>query len=74
MTVVTGDIRLARALTRHGQYVGNMALILKTLVTTHGLAITACEAILADLVKRHDFILPADAPQTWATLQSYAFP
>ena len=35
MTVVTGDIRLARALTRHGQYVGNMALILKTLVTTH---------------------------------------
>lgn len=74
MTVVTGDIRLARALTRHGQYVGNMALILKTLVTTHGLAITACDAILADLVKRHDFLLPADAPQTWATLQSYAFP
>ena len=74
MTVVTGDRRLARALTRHGQHVGNMALILKTLVTTHGLAIAACEAILADLVKRHDFILPAEAPQTWATLQSYAFP
>ena len=74
MTVVTGDIRLARALTRHGQYVGNMALILKTLVTTHGFAITACDAILADLVKRHDFLLPANAPQTWATLQSYAFP
>jgi hypothetical protein len=74
MTVVTGDRRLARALIRHGQHVGNMALILKTLVTTQGLAITACEAILADLVKRHDFILSADAPQTWATLQSYAFP
>jgi hypothetical protein len=51
-----------------------MALILKTLVMTYGLAITACEAILADLVKRHDFLLPANAPQTWATLQSYAFP
>ena len=34
MTVVTGDRRLARALTRHRQHVGNMALILKTLVTT----------------------------------------
>jgi hypothetical protein len=51
-----------------------MAMILKTLVTVHGLAITECDAILADLVKRHDFILPADAPQTWATLQSYTFP
>ncbi len=74
VTVVTGDIRLARALTRQGQHVGNMAMILKTLVTAHGLAITECDAILADLVKRHDFILPADAPQTWATLQSYTFP
>jgi hypothetical protein len=51
-----------------------MALIFKTLVTTHGLAITACDAILADLVKRHDFLLPAEAPQTWATLQRYVFP
>src|SRR5882672_18886 len=68
MTVVTGDIRLAHALTRQGQHVGNMALILKDLVTPHGLATTACDAILADLVTRHDFILPADAPQTWATL------
>jgi hypothetical protein len=74
VTVVTGDIRLARALTRHGQHVGNMALILKDIVTTYGLATTACDAILADLVTRHDFILPADAPQTWATLQRYTFP
>ncbi len=74
MTVVTGDRRLARALMRQRQHVGNMALILKTLVTTQGLAIAACDAILADLVKRHDFILPADTPQTWATLQHYAFP
>jgi hypothetical protein len=74
ITVVTGDTRLARALTRQRQHVGNMALILKTLVMTHGLAITACDAILADLVKRQDFILPADAPQTWATLQGYTFP
>jgi hypothetical protein len=74
MAVVTGDIRLAQALTRQGQHVGNMALILKDLVTAYGLATTACDAILADLVTRHDFILPADAPQTWATLQRYTFP
>ena len=74
MTVVTGDIKLARALARQGQHVGNMALILKTLVTTHILAIAECDAILADLVRQHDFILPLNSPQTWTTLQSYRFP
>ena len=73
-TVITGDKRLAQALVRECLRVGNVALMLKTLVSNQVVSETACNAILADLVTRHDFILPPNRLQTWATLRRYTFP
>lgn len=54
--------------------VGNIAVVLKTLVVSRVLSEAECNAILADLVERRDFILHQDRPQTWATLRRYTFP
>lgn len=74
LTVVTGDKDLAKAIARKGLYAGNTALVLKALVINGELIEAECNAILADLARRHDYILPQKHPQTWATLQHYAFP
>lgn len=75
LTVITGDKRLAQSVARQGLRVGNIALVLKTLVEGRQLlSEIACNTLLADLVKRHDFILPVTRPQTWATLRQYTFP
>lgn len=74
LTVITGDKRLAQAVARQGLRVGNMALVLKTLVGTQLLSEAACNTLLADLVQRRDFLLPAARPQTWTTLRQYTFP
>ncbi len=74
LTVVTGDTRLARAITQEGLHVGNIALVLKALVTRQVLSERTCNSILADLAQRRDFILPLNHPQTWTTLRRYTFP
>jgi len=74
LTVVTGDKRLAQAVARAGLYVGNVALVLKTLVRSRALSEVGCNALLAGLVKRREYILPPNYPQTWATLRHYTFP
>jgi hypothetical protein len=74
LPVVTGDKRLARAVAQEGLCAGNVAFILRTLVEDHVLSEATCDAILADLTKRGDFILPQNRPQTWATLRHYTFP
>ncbi len=74
LTVVTRDTRLARAVTQQGLHVGNIALVLKTLVTSQVLSATTCNSILADLAQRQDFILSPNHPQTWTTLRRYSFP
>lgn len=73
VTVVTGDKRLAQAVAQKGLYVGNIALALKTLVVSRVLSTAECNAILDDLVKRGDYLLPQNHPQTWATLQRYSY-
>jgi hypothetical protein len=74
LTVITGDKRLAQSVARRGLRVGNIALVLKTLVGRQMLSEAACNTLLADLAQRHDFILPVTRPQTWATLRQYTFP
>lgn len=74
LTAITGDKDLAKAVIRKGLRAGNLALVLKTLVTNRKLSEAECNAILADLAKRHDYILPQRHPQTWETLQHYTFP
>ena len=71
---LTVNKRLSQSVARQGLRVGNIALVLKTLVGRQLLSETACNTLLADLVKRHDFILPVTRPQTWATLRQYTFP
>ena len=56
--VITGDRRMVQALVRERLRVGNIALILKTLVSSQVISETAYNAILEDLVARRDFILP----------------
>ena len=73
LTVVTGDQRLAQAVSRGGLPVGNVALILQTLVIRRVLSEAKCNALLAALVQRREYLLPPDLPQTWATLRHYTF-
>lgn len=74
LKIVTGDKRLAQAVAQKGLHVGNIALALKTLVVSRVLSTAECNAILADLVKRRDYLLPRNHPQTWTTLRCYTFP
>ncbi len=74
LTVVTGDKRLARAVAQAGQHVGNVALALKALVIGREVSEATCNALLAHLVQRREYLLSPDRPQTWATLRHYTFP
>jgi hypothetical protein len=71
--VVTADRGLAKALRKAQLKVGNCAMILQYLVIHKVLTPSKCDAILASLIKRKDFILPPDLPQNWTTLKSYKF-
>ena len=71
--VVTADKGLAKALRKAQLKVGNCAMILQHLVMHKVLTPSKCDAILASLVERKDFILPPNRPQNWTTLKSYKF-
>jgi len=73
LSVVTGDKRLARAISGQGLHVGKMALILRELVTGKRLTQKACENVLVALAARKDFILGLPNP-TWDDLKDYTFP
>jgi len=72
-SVVTADKLLAKALITAGRRVENMALILKELLLNRSIAESVCGAILVDLAKRQDFILPAN-DLTCSSLKKYRFP
>jgi len=67
LTVVTEDQRLAQAVSRVGLPVGNVVLILKTLVIRRVLSEAKCNALLAALVQRREYLLPPNLGHT-ATL------
>ena len=73
LPVVTADKRLARAIDGQGLHVGNMAVILKELVSTNRLTERACEKVLVGLAARKDLILGLPNP-TWDVLKDYRFP
>jgi hypothetical protein len=73
LAVVTGDIRLAKAVRKRGQDVGNMALILQELVQTKKLKSSVVEALLQGLADRKDYLLGMPSP-TWSDLKEYTFP
>ncbi|MCC7493256.1 MAG: hypothetical protein IT204_12955 [Fimbriimonadaceae bacterium] len=74
LAVVTADRKLARAIAARHQRVGNMALILKELVTSRAMAAAACDSALARLAAQQEFLLPPSGPQGWTGLRSYRFP
>lgn len=71
--VVTGDVRLAKAVRDKGLMVGNIALILKELVQTRTLTSDDVDSLLQDLADRNEFILGLPRP-TWNDLKDYSFP
>ncbi len=71
--VVTADRSLANALRKAQLKVGNCAMVLQHLVMHGVLTPSKCDAILASLIKRKDFILQPSRPQNWTTLKSYKF-
>lgn len=71
--VVTADKQLAKAVCLKRIKVGNMALILRELVSNKILTVQSCERLLKGLASRKDFLLGTPTP-TWADLQSYSFP
>ena len=73
IAVVTGDKRLAKAVRKHGQDVGNLALILQELVLTNKLRSSLVEKLLQGLADRKDYLLGIPNP-TWSDLKSYTFP
>ena len=73
LAVVTGDIRLAKAVRKRGLDVGNMALILQELVQTKKIKSSVVETLLQGLADRKDFLLGIPNP-TWADLMDYSFP
>lgn len=73
LAVVTGDKRLAKALNARGVTVGNVAMILKTLVMSRKLKRTRCTEMLLGLAERKDFLLGKPDPK-WSDLEGYSFP
>ena len=73
IAVVTGDKRLAKAVRKHGQSVGNMALILQELVLTKKLGSSQIEKLLQSLADHKDYLLGIPNP-TWSDLKGYKFP
>ncbi|MBX3442226.1 MAG: hypothetical protein KF774_07445 [Planctomyces sp.] len=73
IAVVTGDIRLAKAVRKRGPEVGNMALILKELVETKQLKSSVVESLLQGLADRKDYLLGIPNPK-WSDLKDYTFP
>ncbi|QDV39276.1 hypothetical protein [Tautonia plasticadhaerens] len=71
--VVTRDSRLARSIRDASLVVGNIAVILRELVTTEIVARIRCEAILQALVRRSDLMLGTHEP-TWDDLEKHCFP
>lgn len=71
--VVTGDKPLAKALQVRGVDVGNMALILRELVTTRKLKASIAGELLQRLAGRKDYLLGIPNP-TWHDLEKYTFP
>jgi hypothetical protein len=73
LAVVTGDIRLAKAIRKQGLNVGNLALILQELVQTRKLKSSVVESLLQGLADRKDYLLGIPNPK-WSDLKSYSFP
>lgn len=73
LVVVTGDIRLGRAVQAAGLQVGNFVMILRGLVSDKKLTKKGCENLMAGLATRNDFLLKGPTP-TWAEIQSHSFP
>jgi|GEM_PF-2037034 len=73
LAVVTGDIRLAKAVRKRGLDVGNMALILQDLVRSKKLESSLVEKLLQGLADRKDYLLGIPNP-TWNDLKDYTFP
>jgi hypothetical protein len=72
LSVVTADIRLAKALRAEKIQVGNMALILRELVLTKKLTTAGCEKLLLSLASRKDYLLGMPTP-CWEDLRDYKF-
>lgn len=72
LTVVTGDLRLAKMARQHNLEVGNLALILRELVLTEKLTPSEAESLLQGLADRKDFLLGIPNP-TWSDLKEYTF-
>lgn len=70
--VVTGDIRLAKAVQQRGLEVGNMAVILQELVRSKKLLSSVVEKLLRGLANRKDYLLGIPEP-TWHDLKDYKF-
>jgi hypothetical protein len=73
LVVVTGDKRLAKALQQQGAKVGNVAMILKSLVSSRKLKRSECISLLVELAKGNEFLLGKPDPK-WADLKGYKFP
>jgi rRNA maturation endonuclease Nob1 len=71
--VVTGDLRLAKAVHSRTLEVGNIALILRELVLTKRLEAHLVESLLQGLAERKDYLLGISSP-TWSDLKHYTFP
>lgn len=71
--VVTADKRLAKAIRRHGQLAGSLALVLQELVLTRKLRSSLVENLLQNLADRKDYLLGIPNP-TWSDLKDYTFP
>lgn len=74
LCVVTADRALAKAIQARGLIVGNCAMILRDLVLNRVISAKRCEMILADLVRRDDFIISGGADQSWNALRNHRFP
>jgi hypothetical protein len=74
ITVVTGDVLLAKILVAERIQTGNMALVLKDMVRNGMMSPQACTNVLADLARRNDYLLSPKVPQTWASLRHHTFP
>ncbi|HEY4759469.1 MAG TPA: PIN domain-containing protein [Thermoguttaceae bacterium] len=71
--VVTADKQLAKVVRLENIKVGNMAIILRELVSKKMLTVKSCERLLQGLASRKDFLLGISTP-TWRDLQKYSFP